>query len=61
MIRRIIGLAFAIIGFIGLFAECESLAGFVLLKVAAIALFAAGIAILGGFKEEIQPIKHNTL
>lgn len=42
----------AVFGFIGLFAEYDGIGGQLLLTACALAVFAAGVALLGGFKKE---------
>lgn len=54
MKNKLIGTILAVAGFIGFFAEGDTLAVQLLVTGGAIAVFAAGVALLGGFKE--QPI-----
>ena len=56
--KQILGLILAIVGFIGLFCEAETIGWQVVVTALALALFAAGVALLGGFNE--TTLKHIT-
>lgn len=57
--KQITGLILAVAGFIGFFCEAETLGLQILVTGGAIALFAAGVALLGGFNET-HNLKHIT-
>lgn len=55
--KKKIGTILAVAGFVGLFCEAQTIGAQLLLTGGALAVFSAGVALLGGFKDT-QPIKH---
>ena len=57
--KKVLGLILALVGFVGLFCEGDTIGWQVAVTGLALATFAAGVALLGGFNET-QTLKHIT-